>query len=433
MPRLMRRLAIAPLLLFTACLSSSGGNNGPGAELDGGNPDATFGQDGGEDATAEASRDAGAPDVTVDSSEPVDAGAPPLDSGTGPIDSSVTPDTGAVAEAGGVDSGSPVDAGAPDAFSPPIVLGYDYISATAAIGADGIYFILTDQTALYRAPFGGGPGVALVASAVVASGAANPITTDATSVYWQDASNNHLYSLPLGSSVGATPTPISTSSSVALGVQLVPYQGFLYIAINGGGLERVPIVPPNTPATNTPTAMAGSATCGSLGCDPSLVVTPAGALWTVSYPANQGGGIYGCPLDADAGFLSIGTKVLSVDYVSALATDSTHLYWATAGASGNDGYVAMASTLDVDASVIVASNIGIPDGLAVDTSTNPPSLYWTDRAGTGSIGSAPATPDAAVTTLATGQGIPFGISASAQAVVWTAYNDPDGGVTEIVK
>jgi hypothetical protein len=426
----MRRLALAPLLVVTACFSSlsSGppdlppGDAGPDASLgDGAGPDATV------DAPAEAAPGTGAPDATVDAGSPVDSGG-------GSVDSGASPDTGAVLEAGGEDAAMTVEAGGSDAAPAPILLGASTTSAKFALGSDGIYFMVASQRTLFRAPFGGAAGVALVTDAVAATGFVGPIATDATNVYWQDGSNNDIYALPLGSSPGATPVAISTSSQLALGLHMLAYQGWLYMALDEGGFERVSIAGGASPATNAPVVMAGGVSCGAEACNSLIAVTPAALLWTIDTPASQGGGIYGSPLDADAGFLAPGTEVLSVDYPAAIAADSNNLYWVTSGATGNNGGAYFAPLSDAGAVVTVASGIGIANGLAVDTSTDPPTLYWANRAGTGTVVSASAAADASVVTLAANQGMPYDIGANAQAVVWVDwFSPPDGGVYEIVK
>ena len=95
----------------------------------------------------------------------------------------------------------------------------------------------------------------------------------------------------------------------------------------------------------------------------------------------------------------------------------------------------MAPLIDggVGTAVTIASGIGNTQGIAVDTSTNPPVVFWTNRAGTGFVAAAPAVSSAPVITLASGQGTPYDIAANAQAVVWTQLYTTGGGVQEIVR
>jgi hypothetical protein len=429
----MHRVALLSLLALTACFSSGSSRQEAGPGSGDGGFDATLGDDAGGDATADAAPDAsyeaGSGEASADAGTTVDATSPVEEPGpdAAPIGDATVGDAAPPVDAGGTDTGEPF----PDAA--PILLGPTSNRAAFALGPDGIYFTLLNQTALYRAPYGAGQAIVLVANAVSAGGGSGPFAVDATNVYWQDVANNGLYSLPFGSSVGATPTTISTDSQVAQGLHMVAYQGQLFIAISGGGLERVSIVPPSSPATNGPIAMSGSASCGTLGCDPTLAVTPQGVFWTVSYPASMGGGIYGCALDAAAGYSSNGTLVVSTDYVNAVTSDSNNLYWVTSGPSGTNGSAVMAPLTDAGAAVTIASGIGNTQGIAVDTSTNPPGVFWTNRGGTGSVLGALAVAGSQVVTLATGQGMPFDIGANAQAVVWSQIYTTNGGVQELVR
>ncbi len=449
-------MVIPPAAIF-ACTSSSN----PNVPLEGdASFDATFLQ---EDSSVpltdanvpahDASTDATVSDGSTPSSEAgedvgVRADAPPDAIGDTGVDAGADvgpPDAGAES---GADAGSP-DAGV-DTGTPPLDAGFDAMTGFLfeptggrvefALGSDGLYFMTTGATDLYRAPYGGGPAVSVVANANPGGGDPGPIATDVNNVYWEETNSSNpsfitygYYVVPIGSGAGSTPSTISTSDLLSQALFLVAYDGVLYISLNGGGFERLPAAPSTSPSTNAPVVMSGTVSCGPEGCVSPIAVTPNGLFWVVPEPVTSGGGIYTCPLDADAGFLATGTLFLANEYPIALAADATNLYWMSGGTLNVNGTALMTNQLDASTVVTITTGQGTPDGIAVDSTTNPPTVYWTNRAGSGSVGAAPAVADAAAVTLATGQGLPEYIQANGSAVFWSDWNTIDGGIWEAPK
>jgi hypothetical protein len=430
---------VAPVAGLGACFTSTSSQTD--AESDASFPDAPSAEDApAADATTDVSvaptvdgGDAASADATV--TEAADAGSDvPVDVA---VASEASPDVAVVPEA------SPDVAVVPDA-SPDVVVVADAAPDTGeavidasvdstvapllvasgagyggfALGADAIYWMATaDLTGnLYRAGLDGGSPVILVA------GTGGRVTVDSTNVYWgaQSGSAYAIYYLPLNADAGSTPGVLSSAYDVGAPGRLVVYAGNLYMSVSGGGVERFSTTPTANPATNHPVVMVGSAPCTDT-CSPDLAVTPNGAFFTVIAPADAGGGIYSVPLSAEGGVYSTGNLVALSDNPVAVAADDTNVYWANAGPLDVNGTVLMANQLDAGTVTTIASGQGIPNGIAIDPTAAPVTVYWTDR-GSNNVAFAPATSGAPVTVLATEQAYPVDIFLNATSVYWTDLN-----------
>jgi hypothetical protein len=370
------------------------------------------------DATVADASDAGADGAPEASPDAVADAAP-----DGESDASVDATVDAASDAAPDASVSTADA-SPDSAATPVLIGSGAGYGGFAIGPDAVYWLASAN--LYRASLDGGSPVVLVA------GTAGRITVDANNVYWGSpaGSGYAIYYLPLDADAGTTPSVLTSSFELGAPTRLVVYGGYLYVAISGGGLDRFSTTPTGNPATNHPVMMAGSAFCpGAGGCGPDLAVTSNGAYWTVIAPADAGGGVYSCPLSAEAGVAWPGNLVAPSDNPVAVAADTTNVYWANAGPLDVNGTVLMTNQLDSGTVVTIASGQGIPDGIAIDTTTAPVTVYWSDR-GSNNVAFAPATAGAVVTPIATGQSYPEDILLNATDVYW---NDLNAGIYALPK
>lgn len=207
-----------------------------------------------------------------------------------------------------------------------IFSGGQYMNGLAIDAAGGYLFYHVYPNSSIGRISTAGSGNTMFATAGSING--ENLATDASNLYWTDATAGTVNQVPLNSSsLPASPTAIATGEAIPFSPFVTPTTIYWLTSGNPGALRYSALTSPSASSVGSPLASPGS------------VVADSFAAWVVASGASASDGrVYKISLPSGT------TEIVAQGLYqpSAIAMDAGHIYWVTNNTAGNvDGTVMM--------------------------------------------------------------------------------------------